>query len=70
MSFPTNDNLMAQLIQNGYSGDINTALVQYLRAQYALTGGQYNDLLFYHLGQLGYTGSLNDRIRQWDGTLL
>lgn len=67
--FPTNDNLKAQLIQNGYTGDLNTSLVRYLRAQYGLSIGDYNDLLYRHLGALGYTGSLNDRLHSWDGTL-
>lgn len=67
--FPTNDDLKAQLVQNGFTGDINTSLVRYLRNLYSISGWSYNDLLYYHLGQLGYTGSLNDRLRRWDGTL-
>lgn len=69
MSWPSNDSLRAQLTLNGYTGDINDAFVAYLRALYSISDRSYNDLLYYHLGQLGYTGTLNDRIRRWDGTI-
>lgn len=69
MAWPDNDALKANLVAAGYTQDLNTALVYFLRTALGTSYGTFNDLLFAYLGTLGYVGSLNDRIRQWDGIL-
>lgn len=61
--------LSASLREAGYDGSLNDSMYSYFQNYYGITRGQLNDLLYYHLGQLGYTGSLSDRMSQWDGTL-
>lgn len=61
--------LAASLREAGYDGSFNDSLYQYFATTYGITTGQLNELLYYHLGQLGYTGSLSDRLNLWDGTL-
>jgi hypothetical protein len=68
MSFPTNDTLKAELISLGYTGDVNDGITSYIKTRHTITGS-FNDLLYFHLGAKGLTGSLTDRIKVWNGIL-
>lgn len=49
----------------GYFGPVNEALKKFLIAQ-GVSDGQLNEMLYGFLGDLGYTGSLAQRMEQWE----
>lgn len=49
--------------KQGSFKDVGAAQLAHYRSKTGLTTGSINDNLFKLLGTLGYTGSLNDRLR-------
>jgi hypothetical protein len=68
MPWPSNDTLKAELISLGYTGDINDGIASYIKTRHTIVG-DFNDLLYFHLAAKSLAGSLQDKIRAWDGVL-
>ena len=62
--------LIKTLMEDGsYSGTGNTIIMNWLVDE-GIKRTQLNEMFYKYLGNLGYTGNLNERIKQWENSAI